>query len=201
MTAVVGFTIAGASGAWVRAGLRIEDETTWVGGVALRFVPSSEVASGITSWTLLGSPQRPDDVDGLPTVHTDDESVSSWTHDLGATSFDHVVVMTSSLERTCRAIEDTTGEELKRVREAGDVRQGFHRLGPVIVEVVESATVTGDRAEFWGLVLVVDDIHEAAGRLGPDVISYPKTAVQPGRLIASFRHEAGLGLPVAIMSR
>jgi hypothetical protein len=120
---------------------------------------------------------------------------------MGATGFDHVVVMTSSIERTCGAIEAATAAPLKRVRDVGPVRQGFHRLGPLIVEVVESSRVTADIATFWGLVLIVDDIHEAAGRLGPDVISHPKTAVQLGRLIATFRDGAGLGLPVALMSR
>lgn len=200
MTAVVGLTLAADSAAWERAGLRVDHGTTWVGGVALEFTPPQGERTGITGWTLLGSPRRPDSIDGLATRHTEDAATRVWTHVIGATGFDHLVVMTSSLERTCGEIEAATGEPLKRVREAGEVRQGFHRLGPVIVEVVESRKVTGERAEFWGLVFVVDDIHEAAGRLGPDLISYPKTAVQPGRLIASFRPDAGLGLPVAIMS-
>ena len=201
MTAVAGLTVAGSADAWERIGLRVEGGVTWVGGVSIRFAGEG-TGEGITGWTLLGGVSQPASIDGLATTYVDDESaLESWTHPLGATGFDHVVVMTTSLERTCRAIEDATGEPLKRVREAGEVRQGFHRLGPVIVEVVESGQVTGEDARFWGLVFVVDDIHEACGRLGPDVVGYPKTAVQPGRLIASFRHEAGLGLPVAIMSR
>ena len=202
MTAVAALTVAAAAEAWQRAGLRVEDGMTWVGGVGIRFVDPVAGETGITSWTLRDCRQRPDVIDGLVTEHAAaDDEPQSWTHPLGATGFDHVVVMTSSIERTCGAIESATGEPLKRVREAGEVRQGFHRLGPVIVEVVESTRVTGDRATFWGLVLVVDDIHDATGTLGPEVISYPKTAVQPGRLIASFRADAGLGLPVAIMSR
>jgi hypothetical protein len=200
VTAIVGLDVAAPVEAWERVGLRVEDGVTWVGGVALRFVESSASASGVTGWTLLASAQRPTKIDGLRTQHTDDDAVESWTHPMGATGFDHVVVMTSSIERTCGAIESVTGEPLKRVRESGAVRQGFHRLGPVVVEVVESPRVTDDHASFWGLVLVVDDIHEAAGRLGPEVLSRPKTAVQPGRLIASFRDDAGLGLPVALMS-
>ena len=201
MTAIVGLDVAASREAWERVGVRVADGVTWVGGVAIHFVEPEGGATGITGWRLSGSRQRPDTIDGLRTSHNDDESVESWTHPLGATAFDHVVVMTSSIERTCGAIESATGEPLKRVREAGPVRQGFHRLGPVIVEVVESSRVTDEVASFWGLVLVVDDIHDAAGRLGPDVISYPRTAVQPGRLIASFREDASLGLPVALMSR
>jgi hypothetical protein len=211
VTAVVGLDVAADAEAWQRAGVRVEDATTWIGGVAIRFVDPAHAGAGdaavgpttsaITRWTLLDSPQQPDRIDGLPTSHTSGEGVESWTHPIGATSFDHLVVMTSSIERTCGAIETATGEPLKRVREAGPVRQGFHRLGPVIVEVVESSRVTADTAAFWGLVLIVEDIDEAACRLGPDVISRPKTAVQPGRLIATFRESAGLGMPVAIMSR
>jgi hypothetical protein len=201
VTAVVALDVAGSAEPWTRIGLDVVDDVAWIGGVAIRFGRSVAGATGITSWTLLASPQRPASIDGLATEHTDDDRVATGTHALGATSFDHVVVMTSSLERTCGAIENVSGEPLKRVRDAGAVRQGFHRLGPVIVEVVESTQVHGDTAQFWGFVLVVDDIHEATGGLGPDVISYPKTAVQPGRLIASFRADAGLGLPVALMSR
>jgi hypothetical protein len=119
---------------------------------------------------------------------------------LAGSRFDHLVVMTSSLERTCGAIEAATGEPLKRIREAGPIRQGFHRLGGLIVEVVETAQVTADHASFWGFVLIVDDLHAVCGELGPDVISVPKQAVQPGRWIATFRSSAGLGLPTALMT-
>jgi len=50
-------------------------------------------------------------------------------------------------------------------------------------------------------VLVVDDIDVACNTLGPDTIGEPRTAVQPGRQIATFRTAAGLGVPVALMSR
>jgi hypothetical protein len=74
-------------------------------------------------------------------------------------------------------------------------------LGALIVEVVETADVVSECAAYWGFVFVVDDIHEAASQLGPALVSVPKAAVQPGRFIASFRREAGLGFPVALMSR
>ena len=68
--------------------------------------------------------------------------------------FDHVVVMTSSLERTCGAIESATGESLRRIREAGPVRQGFHRLGQLIVEVVETHRLTVAHGPVLGLRVV-----------------------------------------------
>jgi hypothetical protein len=55
-------------------------------------------------------------------------------------------------------------------------------------------------ASFWGFVLNVADIDAAFERLGPDVLSPPKQAVQPGRRIASFRSAAGLGAPIALMT-
>ena len=83
--------------------------------------------------------------------------------------------------------------------------QGFHRLGSVILEVVERRLVDPDqrtgRATYWGLVVVVEDLEAAVAHLGPDVIGAAKPAVQPGRRIATVRSGAGLGVPLALMSR
>jgi len=122
--------------------------------------------------------------------------------DLGQQPVDRldVVVSTDSLERTCGAIADVTGAPLKRVREVGAIRQGFHRLGGLVVEVVERAGQPAGPASFWGLVLNVEDLDVAVDHLGPDLVGAPKDAVQPGRRIATVRSEAGLGLPVALMT-
>ena len=82
-------------------------------------------------------------------------------HPLGARRIDHVVIATDDLSRTSGAIADATGAVLKRVREAGEVRQGFHRLGGLILEVVEHAGLPTGPASVWGLVLVVDDLDAA----------------------------------------
>ena len=63
-------------------------------------------------------------------------------HPLGASSLDHVVVLTPDLERTSAAIAEATGRDLRRIREVGSMRQGFHRMGErgsggLIVELVE----------------------------------------------------------------
>ena len=85
-------------------------------------------------------------------------------HPLGAFELDHVVVNTGSLDRTCAAITAATGAPLKRVREAGPIRQGFHRLGGLIVEVVERVgQPSDDPASLWGLVFNVADL-DARGR-------------------------------------
>jgi len=200
VTAVVALTVTGPVAPWRSIGLRIDDGVAWIGGIALRFT-DDDAPTRVASWTLAGSPDLAATIDGLATEHVDaDIEVHTGEHPMGVTSFDHVVVMTTSLERTCGEIERVTGESLKRIREAGPVRQGFHRLGPMIVEVVESQQVTSPEASFWGFVFIVDDLHEVADRLGPDLLSMPKQAVQPGRFIASFRSGAGLGLPIALMT-
>ena len=201
MTSLIEVVVAADVEPWESIGLRVADGCSWIGGVCLRFVPAAASGPRIVGWTLAGSPLQPTEIDGLGTAHVDDVQPQSWVHPLGAESFDHFVVMTSSLERTCGEIERVTGQPLKRVRLAGAVRQGFPRLGPLIFDGVENDRVTDPIASFWGFVLIVDDIHELAGRLGPDLLSPPKPAVQPGRFIASFRSQAGLGLPIALMSR
>ena len=70
-----------------------------------------------------------DDIDGLATTVVDASPPAIAQHANGAVELDHVVVLTGSLERTCGAIADATGAPLKRVRDLGDSRQGFHRIG------------------------------------------------------------------------
>jgi len=182
---------------WQRLGLLVDDGVARIGGVRLRFVDGHD---GLVGWGIAESATDPDHIDGLATYAAEVPEGHPPHHPLRIEGFDHVVVMTSSLERTCGAIEAATGAELRRIREAGPVRQGFHRLGEVIVEVVETERVTSPAASFWGFVWNVDDLHDACERLGPEVISLPKPAVQSGRYIATVRPELGLGLPLALMT-
>ncbi|MEI6402267.1 MAG: glyoxalase [Actinomycetota bacterium] len=202
MTAVVALEVVSPVEPWQAIGLHIVDGRTTVGGIELRFrSPVGDEAVRIDRWVLADCPQAVTDIDGLATVHADTlPPARAIEHPLGAARFDHLVVMTSSLDRTCGAITAATGEPLKRIREAGPIRQGFHRLGGLIIEVVESERVTAPTASFWGFVLIVDDLDAVYARLGDDLVSAPKAAVQPGRMIASFRGAAGLGLPIALMT-
>ena len=202
MTAVVALEVVSPVEPWQAIGLHVVDGRTSVGGIELCFrQPEGDEAVRIDRWVLADCPQAVTDIDGLATGHTDTvPPARAIEHPLGAARFDHLVVMTSSLERTCGAIEAATGEPLKRIREAGPIRQGFHRLGGLIIEVVESERVTAPTASFWGFVLIVDDLEATCARLGDDLVSAPKAAVQPGRMIASFRAAAGLGLPIALMT-
>lgn len=197
MTSCVELRISSAVEPWQRIGLHVEDGVAHVGGVTLRFEPGD---AGLVAWGLADSPTQPATIDGLPTVHVSAHGEHAHVHPLRIVGFDHVVVMTSSLERTCAAIHEATGEELRRIREAGPVRQGFHRLGELIVEVVETAQITAPEAAFWGFVWNVEDLHDACAHLGPDLVSLPKPAVQSGRFIATVKSSAGLGVPLALMT-
>jgi hypothetical protein len=201
MTAVGELVVASAVEPWEAIGLQVTNGVARIGGIALRFVsPTAKQPEGVVGWGLVGAPTSADNIDGLATTHLEAPPDGPAEHPLGIAGFDHLVVMTSSLERTCAAIEAATGEPLKRIREAGAIRQGFHRLGELIIEVVESPQVTSPVAAFWGFVWNLTDLHEACGRLGPALVSPPKAAVQPGRFIASVRSTAELGLPLALMT-
>lgn len=182
---------------WRELGLHVVDDVAQIGGVRLRFLPGDR---GVVGWGLAESTTPASDIDGLATTHVEPPQEEPPVHPLRVIGFDHVVVMTSSLERTCGAIEVATGAELRRIREAGPVRQGFHRMGEVIVEVVESDRVTAPTASFWGFVWNVEDLHAACEHLGPDRVSLPKPAVQSGRFIATVRPAAAPGVALALMT-
>jgi len=55
------------------------------------------------------------------------------------------------------------------------------------------------KSRFWGITFRISDPDKYPSLLG-DRISEFRQAVQPGRRIATFRSEAGLGLPVALIS-
>ena len=83
----------------------------------------------------------------------------------------------------------------RRVRETDVVRQGFHRLGNVIVEVVEGRAQRADRSpwRFFGLVFNVEDLDRAT-EYGADLIGAAegRPCSRAGGSPRS-RREAGLG--------
>jgi hypothetical protein len=143
------------------------------------------------------------EVDGLPNVDPIAPGASA-IHPNGAIGIDHVVVVTPDFDRTAAALEEAE-MPLRRVREVPGVgerrpfRQGFRRLGPTILELVEAAGAQPGPARFWGLVVVVADLDVLAERLG-DHLGRVRDAVQPGRRIATLRESAGLGVAVAFMN-
>ncbi len=187
--------------AWEAAGFAVIDASAMAGEVALGFTDGR--GGGILGWTLAGIDDR--ELDGLPAASTEDRdplAVGQPAHLNGTVKIDHLVVFTPELERTTEAFE-AAGIECRRVREVeldgGALRQGFFRLGEVILEVVEHAKVEPGPARFWGITFAVEDLDACADLLGEKLGSI-RDAVQPGRRIATVRKEAGLGLPVALIS-
>jgi hypothetical protein len=192
--------VGGPSEPWEQLGLTVVDGTVPLFGTGLRFDP--DASPGIVRWQLSGIAADIADIDGLVTEAIAPAGPTFVEHPSGAIGLDHVVVTTDALDRTCAAVEGATGAPLRRVREVGEIRQGFHRLGGggLIVEVVERAGLPPAPAWFWGLVINVEDLEAAAARIGPDGIGDVIDAVQPGRRIATVRAELGLGVPVALMT-
>lgn len=187
-------------GPWAVAGFDVSDGIARVGTVPIDL-------AGERGWTLWGPGS--DDFDGLPTDLAAAPPVSpgrAALHPIGALAIDHVVVFTPELERTIAAFE-AAGMRCRRIREVGppdkQLRQAFFRLGEVICEVVqvpaEQAGPDG-AARFWGLTITVEDLEGAVAELGPARCGTIRDAVQPGRRIATVKREAGLGLPVALIT-
>jgi hypothetical protein len=218
-------TVVGDPDAWRAVGLTVADDgLVPLLGTSLRIVDAASVAAaaggqrrdtsddggepapspGIVGWALSGTAEdaSPASIDGLATEAVAVAPPVFAAHAIGASTLDHVVVATPDLERTSGAIAEATGHELKRIRDLGKIRQGFHRMGRggLIVEIVEHADATEGPASFWGVVVIVEDLDAACAAIGPDLISPPKDAVQSGRRIATVKADAGLGVPLALMS-
>jgi len=198
-------TVADPPRAWRECGFAVDDDVCVVGEVRIRL--TSGEGRGLSGWSLreVGSL----DLDGLPTSRSDSPPPpEAPAHPNGITAIDHVVAISSDLDRTVAALE-AAGLDLRRIREeptpAGAPRQVFIRLGSVILEVVQeppeaTGRATGDRpAFFWGLAFTTSDLERTVAFLG-DRVSEVRDAVQPGRRIATLRRSAGLGVPVALMT-
>jgi hypothetical protein len=196
--------IGGSRANWAQVGINFSQAGGFaVGEIGLRI--DEALPPGLHSWALTNINSAIVSIDGIPTTgnvnNGRNEPSDAQGFVLTPLGIDHVVVNTPDLERTSHALHEATGAELKRIRDAGNgVRQGFHRLGDVIIEIVSAPSMPAGDASLWGFVLNVADVHEVAAYLGPDVLSPPKPAVQKNRLIATFRGAVGLGVPVALMS-
>ncbi|HVY76952.1 MAG TPA: VOC family protein [Solirubrobacterales bacterium] len=221
--------VADEPGPWSGIGFAVQGDAFAVGAVRIRLA-GREAGEGLCGWSLrglgregdAGAGERADgagvenqadgeeaDLDGLATTRSErDPPAEEPVHPNGIVALDHVVAISSDLDRTVAALRGA-GLDLRRVREeptpAGAPRQAFFRLGAEILEVVQAPPEAiertgGDRpAFFWGLAFVAPDLEATAARLGEHV-SEVRDAVQPGRRIATLRRSAGLALPVALMT-
>jgi hypothetical protein len=179
---------------WKALGFTVEDDHCDLGGVRLNLNAGGQ---GITQWAIHNI--RPtDNIDGLSTTAAATPSQRQFDpHPNGAIGIDHVVILTPDFDRTAQALEDA-GLALRRIRQAGTFRQGFRRLGPAILELVEAKDAPEGPAHFWGLVVIVSDLDALSDRLA-DRLGAIKPAVQPSRRIATLRASAGLSEAVAFM--
>jgi hypothetical protein len=187
--------LADAPERWRAIGFEVPDSSLTLGGIELALGAPGD---GIVGWSVSGI-EADAEIDGLPWVAARADAPSSNApHPNGAVGLDHVVAATPDFDRTAAAL-DAAGLGLRRVRDAGGFRQGFRRLGPAILELVEAKGQAVDQpARFWGLVVIVEDLDALADRLGGR-LGRVKDAVQPGRHIATLRDVAGLSTKVAFM--
>jgi hypothetical protein len=191
---LAGLRIADPADRWQALGFAVDRETVRLDGIEIELEVDGE---GIVSWALRHA-RTTGDVDGLVTDATNgDQPAGGQPHPNGAVGIDHVVVTTPDFDRTADALT-AAGMSLRRIREAGSFRQGFRRLGPAILELVEAVDAPPGPARFWGLVVVAEDLASLSERLGPR-LGAVRPAVQPGRQIATLAASAGLGTKVAFM--
>jgi hypothetical protein len=177
---------------WQSLGFTVVGGVVPIGGVRLKLGAEGE---GIVGWRMRGL-DGSRDLGGLGACPSYDPPPGAVEHPIGAVAVDHVVALTPDFDRTVRSLREA-GLDFRRERDAGGgFRQAFFKLGPCLLELGGPAE---GEVRFWGLTLVVDDLDAAAERLG-DRLGRIKDAVQPGRRIATLRREAGVGLPMALMT-
>ena len=187
--------IADPPEAWSALGFTVSpDGVVVLGGVELWL---DAAGRGITGWTLRRISLH-HDVDGLPTGATTDPPPSPQPHSNGAMGLDHVVVTTPDFDRTAAALDDA-GIPLRRVRDVGEIRQGFRRLGPAILEIVEAPKMPAGSRAVLGPGGDRGRPGRRSGRAWRRTSARSGDAVQPGRQIATLSEGAGLSPRIAFM--
>jgi hypothetical protein len=189
---------------WRAAGFAVDEDGRC--GVGRTDLLLSGGDGGFAGWTIAGAIPAQDGLDGVPTM----VAPTGWAargddpapgrHPNRVVAIDHVVLATPDTARTFETLE-AAGFALRRVRDAGELRQGFFLFDDVLLEVVgppePKPGTAADPAKLWGITFVADDLDAAAafGHVGA-----PRDAVQRGRRIAVVAREAGLGVRVALMT-
>jgi hypothetical protein len=202
MARLVALTAGGQRSSWQSLGLTFSGESCVLADVDLVLEPSVE---GLSGWTIASDRDADVVVDGIPTrmVRASEQTnrVESRIGRQRIVSLDHVVVNTDDIDRTCAAITEVLGLEVRRERELGNgAVQRFHKLDNTIIEVVTGPHVTAKGSSLWGMVISVDDLFDYCDEVGEQITSPPKKATQPGRYISTVRSSVGLGVPFALMT-
>jgi hypothetical protein len=190
--------IADPPEAWADLGFAVDGGSSWVSGTEHRLGAEGRRICG---WRLTGASTSA--VDGLPVSDGPALPPVAQSHPNGVIELDHLVVFTPDHQRTLDAIQGA-GLDLRRIRDADTyevpMRQGFFKLGSVILEVIGPVEPTGDGpARFFGLAFTVADLDATAAYLG-DRLRPSKAAVQSGRRIATLDKNAGSTVAIAFMS-
>ena len=196
--------VADEPGSWASAGFTVSQRSVQFGHVSIALVGRSDHADGgIVSWGFSNLELDDPDIDGISTTHVGEEDRPT-NHPNGITALDHVVVMSPDGDRTASSLA-AAGFDLRRVRDYvignRSMRQTFSWMGDVICELVSPQESDGSGpATIWGLAFTSDDLAGSCDYLG-EKCTEAKTAVQPGRRIASLRHkDLGISVPTAILS-
>ncbi|MFM8626156.1 MAG: VOC family protein [Actinomycetota bacterium] len=218
MIRLVALEVGGDTEPWETIGLPVDEPTigipipprrSRIADVEVRFAGGEP---GLQGWVFAHPAHEGDplvvDVAGIRTTivgadpeHASNGNTTSPLAGAAAVGLDHVVVRTSDPEGFRDAVGRVLGLELRRVRPVGNGwEQWFYKPDNTVIEVVTSPDLPRGPATLWGMVASVDDLDAIATRLGDDVVSAPKAAVQPGRSISTVRQSVGLGVAFALMT-
>jgi predicted enzyme related to lactoylglutathione lyase len=201
MARLVALHAGGQRSPWQSIGLTCDDATCLLSDVLLLFSGND---AGLTGWTISSDKDDVVSVDGIPTTLVSQfpsHPIQSTIGSQRIVGLDHVVVNTDDIDRTCSAITEVLGVEVRRERQLGNgAVQRFHKLENTIIEVVSGPHVTTPGASLWGMVVSVDDLFDYCEEVGDAVTSPPKKATQPGRYISTVRSSVGLNIPFALMT-
>ncbi|MFN8052364.1 MAG: hypothetical protein U0Q22_13040 [Acidimicrobiales bacterium] len=203
--ALVRLTIPDEPEAWAAAGFAVVDSSVRLGPLELVCDPSigNEPSFGFDAPHPLGL----DTLAGLAWETISPEPAAPSTgappHPNGIDGVDHLVIMVPDLDVARDGLVGA-GLEIRRERSAtigaDAVTQLFAWAGDVLLEVV-APVGRGTDARLWGLALTAADLDATAAWFG-DRCSPPRDAVQPGRRIATVRHEIlGMAFTLAVMDR
>ena len=202
---LVSITLPDSPSAWVDAGFLVEGSTVRVGALDLVCAddPGAEPVLGFDR----PHPHGTASLDGIVwDVTPTGRHAEPASHPNGIDGVDHLVIMAPDLDRARTALVEA-GFEIRRERPttigSTAVTQLFARAGDRSGTILEVVAPTGPGgpgpSRLWGLALLATDLDATTDALG-DHASGPRDAVQPGRRIATVRHEnLGMAFTLAVM--